>query len=58
MNNTMKLALGTAAVVAAIELPISQYYATVPPTNTAKRMLIAGAMAFAGVWVASKVFGK
>lgn len=58
MNDTMKLALGTAAVVATIEYPISQHYATVPPTDTAKRMLIAGAMAFAGVWVASQLFGS
>ena len=55
MSKTTSLALTTAAVVAAIELPISQHYATVPPTNTAKRMLIAGAMAFVGVWVASKL---
>lgn len=41
-------------VVAAIEFPVSQYYATVPPTNTGKRMAIAGAMAFAGAIVAAK----
>lgn len=52
MTDNTKLALTAGVVVAAIELPISQYYATVPPTNTAKRMAIAGAMAVAGVLVA------
>jgi hypothetical protein len=46
------LALTAAAVIAAIEYPISQYYSTVPPTTTAKRMAIAGGMAFVAVLVA------
>jgi len=54
MTRDMKLALGAAAVVAAIEYPVSQYYATVPPTRTPTRMGIAAAMAFAGVFIASK----
>jgi len=58
MDRDTKIALGAAAVVAAIELPVSQYYETVPPTYTAKRMAIAAAMAFAGVFVASKMLPK
>lgn len=54
MDKELKVALGAAAVVAAIEYPVSQYYQTVPPTNTGKRMLIAGAMAFAGAFIAAK----
>jgi hypothetical protein len=46
------LALTAAGVIAAIEYPISQYYATVPPTKTATRMVIAGGMAFVAVLVA------
>jgi hypothetical protein len=52
MSPTTKLALTTGLVVAAIELPVSQYYATVPPTNTVKRMAIAGSMGLVGVMVA------
>jgi hypothetical protein len=52
MSPAVKLALTTGLVVAAIELPVSQYYATVPPTNTAKRMVIAGGMGLVGVMVA------
>jgi hypothetical protein len=52
-KSIMPLALGAAAVVAAIEYPVSQHYATVPPTDTGKRMAIAAAMAFAGVVVAN-----
>jgi hypothetical protein len=51
-----KLAIGTALVVAAIEWPVSQHYATVPPTRTAMRMGIAAAMAFAGVMIAGRIF--
>ena len=46
------LALTAAAVIAAIEYPVSQYYATVPPTKTGTRMVIAGGMAFVAVLVA------
>ena len=55
MDSKLKVALIAGAVVAAIEYPVSQYYATVPPTTTPKRMLIAGAMAFAGAYVALKL---
>jgi hypothetical protein len=55
MTRDTKLALGAAAVVAAIEFPVSQYYATVPPTKTPMRMAIAASMAFVGVMVASKL---
>lgn len=51
----LSLALAAGAVVAAIELPISQHYATVPATSTPKRMVIAGAMAAAGVLVAGAI---
>lgn len=46
------LALASAAVIAAIELPISQYYSTVPESKTPTRMAIAGGMAFVAVLVA------
>lgn len=58
MDKDLKVALGSALVVAAIEYPVSQYYETVPPTHTAKRMAIAGAMAFAGAFVAAKVLAR
>lgn len=58
MNRDLKVAAGAALVVAAIEYPVSQYYQTVPPTNTAKRMAIAAAMAFAGALVASKLISS
>lgn len=44
-------AIAAAAVTALIEFPISQYYATVPATDTKKRMLIAGGMAFVSVLI-------
>jgi hypothetical protein len=43
------LAVGASLVAAAIEFPISRHYATVPSTSTAKRMAIAGGMAFTSV---------
>ena len=46
------LALASAAVIAVIELPISQYYSTVPESKTPTRMVIAGGMAFIAVLVA------
>jgi|GEM_PF-4677332 len=55
MTDNTKLALAAGAVVAAIELPVSQHYVTVPPTGTAKRMAIAGSMAIAGVLVGAAI---
>lgn len=46
------LAAVAAGVIAAIELPISQYYSTVPETKTPTRMVIAGGMAFVAVMLA------
>jgi hypothetical protein len=54
-------AVAAAAVTALIEYPISQYYATVPATNTTKRMAIAAGMAFVSVLVggaALKIYKK
>lgn len=39
-------------IAAAFEYPVSQRYATIPETTTAKRMLIAGGMAAAAVYLA------
>jgi hypothetical protein len=50
------LAASAALVTSAIEFPVSQYYATVPPTGTAKRMLIAGAMTFAAVLIGGSAY--
>ena len=52
------LALATAGVIAAIEYPISQFYATVPPTKTLQRMSIAAGMAFVSVLVAGAFLRK
>lgn len=52
------LAATAALVIAAIEYPISQYYATVPPTRTGTRMAIAGGMAFVAVLVAGSLLRK
>ena len=52
------LALTAAGVIAAIEYPISKYYSTTPPTTTAKRMAIAGGMAFVAVLVAGAFLRK
>jgi hypothetical protein len=51
-SSLFTLALASAAVIAAIELPISQYYSTTPESKTPTRMVIAGAMAFVAVLVA------
>ena len=51
-SSLFPLALTSAAVIAAIEFPISKFYSTVPATTTAKRMAIAGGMAFVAVLVA------
>jgi hypothetical protein len=52
------LALTAAAVIAAIEFPISKFYSTTPATTTAKRMAIAGGMAFVAVLVAGAFLRK
>ena len=52
------LALTAAGVIAAIEFPISKFYATVPPTKTIQRMAIAGGMAFVAVLVAGAILRK
>lgn len=54
--NDQSIALKAALVVAALEYPISRVYKTVPETNTVMRMAVAGAMAYAGVVVAQKLF--
>jgi hypothetical protein len=54
----LPLALTAGLVTAAIEYPISQYYATVPATSTGKRMLIAGAMAGGAALIASLILRK
>lgn len=52
------LAATAAAVIAAIEFPISKFYATVPETKTAQRMAIAAGMAFVAVLVAGAILRK
>jgi hypothetical protein len=49
------LALTSAIVVAAIEYPISQFYGTVPKSNTSTRMIVAAGMAFVAVLVAGAI---
>jgi len=53
-----QLALAAAAATAAIELPISQFYGTVPETKTGTRMVIAGGMAFVAVMAAGAYLGS
>jgi hypothetical protein len=55
MDPDLKLALGAAAIVAVVEVPLSKRYPTVPATTTGQRMLAAGGMAFVGALVAAKV---
>lgn len=57
-SSPLKVALYAALIVAAIEYPVSQHYATVPPTDTKTRMLIAGAMAFTGAYLALRITEK
>lgn len=57
-SSLFPLALATAGVIAAIEFPISKFYATVPPTKTLQRMAIAGGMAFVAVLVAGAFLRK
>jgi hypothetical protein len=49
------LALTSALVVAAIEYPISQFYGTVPKSNTSTRMTVAAGMAFVAVLIAGAI---
>jgi hypothetical protein len=51
--SAIPLAIGAGLVAAALELPFSLFYKTVPSTTTAKRMVIAGGMVFTSVMVAS-----
>jgi hypothetical protein len=48
-DSLVPLAATAALITAAIELPISQFYGTVPKTTTGARMAIAGSMAFISV---------
>ena len=54
-ENLFPLALTSAIVVAAIEYPISQFYGTVPKSNTSTRMIVAAGMAFVAVLVAGAI---
>lgn len=53
MTNTTKLALGAAAVAAAIEYPLSQKYPLAEPVPVGNRMAVAAGLTFVGVIVAS-----
>lgn len=52
------IATTAALVTAAVEYPISQYYATIPPTRTAHRMLIAGGMAFVSTLIGGAILTR
>ena len=54
MNNTTKLALGAAAVAAAIEYPLGKKFPLATPVSLPTRMAVAGGLAFIGVLVASR----
>jgi hypothetical protein len=54
----LTIATTAALVTAAIEYPISQYYATVPPTRTGQRMLIAGGMAFISTLIGGAILSR
>ena len=54
-ESLLPLAAIAAGVIAVIEFPISKFYSTVPATTTAKRMAIAGGMAFVAVLVAGAI---
>lgn len=54
MNKNMKLALGAAAVAAAIEYPLGQKYPLATPVSLSTRMAVAGGLAFVGVLVAAQ----
>lgn len=51
----LPIAAATGLIVAAIEYPISQKYATVPSTSTATRMAIAGGMGFGAALLAGLI---
>ena len=55
MTRDTKLALGAAAVAAAIEYPLGQKYSLVEPVALTTRMAVAGALAFVGVMVAAQL---
>ena len=52
------LALTAALVTAALELPLSRQYPTVPPTGTLVRMAVAGGMTLVAVLVAQRLTKK
>jgi hypothetical protein len=54
-NGLFSIAMTAGIITAIIEYPISHYYSTIPPTNTAKRMAIAGGMAFVATLVGGAV---
>lgn len=54
----MNLALTAALVTAALELPLSRQYPTVPPTGTLVRMAVAGGMTYFAVLVAQRLTKK
>ena len=54
-ESLLPLAAIAAGVIAVIEFPISKFYSTTPATTTAKRMAIAGGMAFVAVLVAGAI---
>lgn len=54
----LAIAATAAVVTAAIEYPISQYYATVPATRTGQRMLIAAGMAFVSTLVGGALLAR
>lgn len=55
MNRDMKLALGAAAVAAAIEYPLGQKFPLATPVSITTRMAVAGGLAFVGVLVAAQL---
>lgn len=54
MNRTTKLALGAAAVAAAIEYPLAKKFPLANPVSLSTRMAVAGGLAFIGVFVAAQ----
>lgn len=54
MTRDMKLALGAAAVAAAIEYPLGQKFPLATPVAITNRMAVAGGLAFVGVLVAAQ----
>jgi len=57
MSDT-KLAITAALVTAALELPLSRQYPTVPPTSTLVRMAVAGGMTYVAVLIAQRLTKK